>query len=248
MSLIWSKCSFMEKEIQDLLADADIVLIGIGEVFERKDALFETAEYQIRKKEQPLLAGFEKLQYWKEHPDDKVLNAYNRLYELVKDKDYFVVTTCMDDRIYDSNFPAEKITAPCGTWRYLQCSDCCTDELLPVSEMMVQESKPIYCPNCGKEVVFNQVTCDKYNETGYMAQWVEYRNWLQKTINRKVCILELGVGMKYPTIIRWPFEKIAFCNQKASFVRVHRTLYQLSEELHGKGNSIEADPIDFLLS
>lgn len=248
MSLIWSKCNFMEKEIQDLLSDVDIVLIGIGEAFERKDALFETAEHQKKKKEQPLLAGFEKLRYWREHPDEKVVNAYNRLYGLVKDKDYFVVTTCMDDRIYDSMFPEEKITAPCGTWRYLQCSDCCTDDLLPVSEKMIVENKPIYCPNCGKEAVFNQVVCDKYNEGGYMAQWVAYRNWLQRTINRKVCILELGVGMKYPTIIRWPFEKIAFCNQKASFVRVHRTLYQLSEELHGKGNSIEADPVDFLLS
>ena len=248
MSLIWSKCSFMNKEIRELIEDADIVLIGIGEAFERKTPELETSEYLIRKKEQPLLAGFERLQFWKEHPDDHVVRAYNKLYELVKDKDYFVVTTCMDDRIYDSNFPEEKITAPCGTWRYLQCSDCCTEDLLPVSEGMILENKQIYCPNCGKEAVFNQVTCEKYNESGYMAQWVAYRNWLQRTINRKVCILELGVGMKYPTIIRWPFEKIAFCNQKASFIRVHRTLYQLSEELHGKGNSVEADPIDFLLS
>lgn len=238
----------MEKEIQNLLADADIVLIGIGEAFERRDTLFETEEYRIRKKDYPLRAGFEKLQYWKKNPDEEVIRAYNCLYDLVKDKDYFIVTTCMDDRIYDSKFSEDRITAPCGTWRYLQCSDCCTEELLPVSEQMIIEGKAIYCPHCGKEVVFNQVTCDKYNESGYMAQWVAYRNWLQRTINRKVCIIELGVGMKYPTIIRWPFEKIAFCNQKASFVRVHRTLYQLSEELHGKGNSIEADPIKFLLS
>ena len=238
----------MEKEIQNLLADADIVLIGIGEAFERRDKFFETEEYKIRKKEQPLLAGFEKLRYWRENPDDKVIEAYNRLYELVKDKDYFIVTTCMDDRIYDSRFPEDRITAPCGTFRYLQCSECCTEELLPVSEKMITEGKSILCPKCGKEVVFNHVTCGKYNESGYMAQWVAYRNWLQRTINRKVCILELGAGMNYPTIIRWPFEKIAFCNQKASFVRVHRNLYQLSEELHGKGNSIEADPIEFLLS
>ena len=248
MSLRWSKYSFMNEKIEELLIDADIVLIGIGEAFERRDSFLQTDEFKIREKQDPLLTGFEKLQYWKAHPDDRVIQAYNRLYELVKEKDFFVVTTCMDDRIYNSDFPEEKITAPCGTWRYLQCSDVCTDELLPVSEYMIQEKKPILCPKCGKEVVFNQVTCEKYNESGYMPQWVTYRNWLQRTINRKVCILELGVGMKYPTIIRWPFEKIAFCNQKASFIRVHRTLYQLSEELHGKGSSIEADPVEFLLS
>lgn len=238
----------MNEKIQELLIDADIVLIGVGETFERRDSELETEEFRLRQKENPLLAGFEKLQYYQEHPDNRVVDAYNQLYELVKDKDFFVVTTCMDDRIYESNFPEEKITAPCGTWRYLQCSDSCTEELLPVSEEMLREKKQIVCPKCGKQAVFNQVICEKYNEAGYMAQWVAYRNWLQRTINRKVCILELGVGMKYPTIIRWPFEKIAFCNQKASFIRVHRTLYQLSEELHGKGNSIEADPIEFLLS
>lgn len=238
----------MDKEIYGLIWDADIVLIGIGEEFERRDDKPETEEYKNYRKEEPLLAGFERLSYWKEHPDDKAIDAYNQLYDWVKDKDYFVVTTCMDDRIYDSKFPADRITAPCGTWRYLQCSDCCTEELLPVSLQMIEEKKPIYCPHCGKEAVFNQVTCGKYNESGYMPQWAAYRNWLQKTINRKVCIIELGVGMQFPTIIRWPFEKIAFCNQKASFIRVHSFLYQLSEELHGKGRSIKAEPIDYILS
>jgi NAD-dependent SIR2 family protein deacetylase len=237
----------MNKEILDLIEGSDIVLIGIGEAFERRDLELETVAYKMLQKEDPLLAGFQRLRYWKEHPDSRVMEAYNRLYDLVKDKDYFIVTTCMDDRIYESCFSNDRITAPCGTWRYLQCSDCCNDELLPVTEMMIENNQAVFCPKCNARAVFNQVTAEKYNEAGYMAQWVAYRNWLQRTINRNVCILELGVGMKYPTIIRWPFEKIAFCNQKSSFIRVHKTLFQLSEELHGKGNSIKADPIDFLL-
>ncbi len=237
----------MMKEIYDLIESADIVLIGIGEAFERRDSELENESYKSFQKEEPLLAGFERLQYWKTHPDTKVIDAYNCLYEAVKNKDYFVVTTCMDDRIYSSHFSEEKITAPCGTWRYLQCSNGCTEELLPVTDEMILAEQPIFCPHCKQKAVFNQVTYEPYNESGYMAQWAAYRNWLQRTINRNICVLELGVGMKYPTIIRWPFEKIAFCNQKASFVRVHKTLFQLSEELHGKGKSIEADPIEILL-
>lgn len=237
----------MNQEILSLLADADKVLVGIGESFERKDAGLETDSFRLFQKEEPLSAGFERLQYRKTHPEHEAVKAYNCLYDLIKEKDYFVVTTCMDDRIYDSKFPEDRITAPCGTWRYLQCSDCCTEELLPVTEKMIEEKRIIYCPHCGKKVSFNQVTCDKYNEAGYMAQWAAYRNWLQRIINQKLCIIELGVGLKYPTIIRWPFEKIAFCNNKASFVRIHKFLYQLTEELKGKGISIEADPIKFLL-
>ena len=238
----------MNQEVLDLLANADKVLVGIGESFERKDSCFLTESFKQFEKENSLLAGWERLQYWKKHPDQKAIDAYNRLFEIIKEKDYFVVTTCMDDRIYDSMIPEEKIAAPCGTWRFLQCSVQCTDELLPVTSQMVDKGEIILCPHCGKVVSFNQVNCEKYNESGYMAQWAAYRNWLQRTINQKLCILELGVGMRYPTIIRWPFEKIAYCNNKASFVRVHEMLYQLTPELSDKGNSIEASPIDFLLA
>ena len=237
----------MNQEVLALLADADKVLIGIGEAFERKDERFRTEAFCMYEKENPLLAGFERLEYWNSNPSNEVIEAYDRLFDMVGEKDYFVVTTCMDDRIYESRFSDDRITAPCGTWKYLQCSDLCTEDLLPVTEEMIYKKEMIYCPHCKKRVSFNQVTCDKYNEKGYLAGWTAYRNWLQKTINKKLCIIELGVGMKYPTIIRWPFEKIAYCNNKASFVRVHDYLYQMTEELGKKGISIQANPIDFLL-
>ena len=237
----------MNQEILSLLADADKVLIGIGEAFERKDDELNTEAFRFLEKENALLAGFKRLEYWRDNPQHDVTEAYNRLYEIVSEKDYFVVTTCMDDRIYESKFSQDRITAPCGTWKYLQCSDLCTEDLLAVSEEMIQKKEMIYCPHCKKRVSFNQVTCGKYNEKGYLASWAEYRNWLQRTINKKLCIIELGVGMNYPTIIRWPFEKIAYCNNKASFVRVHDFLYQMTEELGQKGIGVKANPIDFLL-
>ena len=41
----------MDKEIIDLLRNADIVLIGIGESFERRDSELETEEYRMFQKE-----------------------------------------------------------------------------------------------------------------------------------------------------------------------------------------------------
>lgn len=237
----------MNGDILTLLEEADKILVGIGESFQRRDSELNTESFKLLEKENSLLAGFQKLEYWRMHPQNDAVDAYNRLYEIIGKKDYFVVTTCTDDRIYDSNFDEDRIVAPCGTWRYLQCSDCCIEELLPVSEQMIEKKDMVYCPKCGKRVSFNQVTCENYNEKGYMTQWIAYRNWLQKTINKKMCIIELGVGMEYPTIIRWPFEKIAYCNNKASFIRVHNFLYQMTEELSQKGISIKAEPIKFLL-
>ena len=67
-------------------------------------------------------------------------------------------------------------------------------------------------------------------------------------MNKKVCILELGVGMQYPSVIRFPFEKAAYFNQKADFIRVNQNLYHLTEELKDKGISISENAVDWLAS
>ena len=77
-------------------------------------------------------------------------------------------------------------------------------------------------------------------------KWDKYTKWLQGTLNRNVLILELGVGLKYPGVIRFPFEKAAYFNKKADFIRVHGRLYQMTEELGDKGISIAQNAVAFL--
>ena len=77
--------------------------------------------------------------------------------------------------------------------------------------------------------------------------WQDYMKWLSFTLNRQLLVLEFGVGFENPMLIRFPFEKIAFYNQKATFFRIHSKLYQLTEELKDKGKSIQDNPVDFLL-
>ena len=73
----------MNQEVMALLADADKVLIGIGESFERKDVQLSTEAFCMLEKENPLLAGFERLEYWKNNPKTDAIEAYNRLFDLV---------------------------------------------------------------------------------------------------------------------------------------------------------------------
>lgn len=96
-------------------------------------------------------------------------------------------------------------------------------------------------------MVLNNVYASKYNEEGYLKDWSRYTKWLQGTLNKKLCILELGVNLVFPSIIRWPFEKVGFYNQKATFIRVNETLYHMSEELKDKGISVAQNSIDWLL-
>ena len=81
---------------------------------------------------------------------------------------------------------------------------------------------------------------------GYLDQWNVYTKWLQGTMNRGLCVLELGVGMNYPGVIRFPFEKMVYYNQKAFLYRVHSRLYQLGAKIADRGRGIAENPVDFL--
>ena len=96
-------------------------------------------------------------------------------------------------------------------------------------------------------MVPNNVYAEQYDEEGYLADWRMYTKWLQGTLNKKLCVLELGVDLTFPNIIRWPFEKVAFYNQKALFIRVNEKLYHMSEELKDKGVAVNKKSIDWLL-
>ncbi len=76
------------------------------------------------------------------------------------------------------------------------------------------------------------------------TDWDMYMKWLQGTLHKKLLVLELGVGLICPDVIRFPFEKAVFYNQKAELVRVHNKLFQLPVELHGRGISIREDAVD----
>lgn len=77
--------------------------------------------------------------------------------------------------------------------------------------------------------------------------WNSYNEWLGRTLNKRICILELGVGLKYPDVIRWPFEKIAFINNKAIFYRINEHFYQTTAELKDKCIGIQANSLEYLL-
>ncbi len=83
---------------------------------------------------------------------------------------------------------------------------------------------------------------EEKTDTVYWQQWDDYTKWLQGTLHKKLLVMELGVGLRYPTVIRFPFEKIVYFNRKAQLLRIHDKLYQLPAELNGRGISIQADP------
>lgn len=252
--------------LKEKIADAELVLIGIGEEFNENFSKISQYPQLMRGLEEidfdesiAWAVPFLEKVYLEQEKDAETVQAYKKLYELVKDKNYFIVTTSIDGHIRNAGFQIEKIVEPCGNYAKLQCSAKCTNELwdsenymtefrtrLEKAESLKGMQQPV-CPHCGKPMAFNNIVNDNYVEEGYLPQWEKYTKWLQGTVNKKLCILELGAGMNLPNIIRWPFEKVAFYNQKASFFRINEKLYQLTEEIGDKGISIEGNAKDYLL-
>lgn len=160
----------------------------------------------------------------RQNPGTQIREAYEALYQMTKGKDLWVVTTLTDGAVYETPFDPKRITAPCGNDHWFQCSKACTKDIWEEGEV-----ENGLCPHCGSPLTANTVQAKPYIEEGYLPSWQAYKSWQTGTLNRKLLLLELGVGLSYPTVIRWPFEKIAVLNQKAHLLRVHAALSQLPQ-------------------
>lgn len=250
----------MIEYIAEKIKNADLVLVGLGEELDACTELKKNSQYQGIAQgftDSWMLPFIENVKM--EEIREQRQEFYKALSLCLQKKNYFIVSLCQDGMIRTSELDHSRIVEPCGGYEKLQCSEKCSPELYDVPLELMQNVKmflndqlpegkltePI-CPICGKALVFNNVNALNYAEEGYLDQWSMYKKWLQGTVNKKVCVLEIGVGMKYPTVIRWPFEKIIFYNQKSELFRVHSRLYQISEDIKERGHGICEKPEDFI--
>lgn len=187
------------------------------------------------------------------------LEAYDYLDNILEGKDYFIITSNTDDLIYHSGLQKERITAPCGSIQLMQCGQACQHQLFESTSLLYAQIKEyettgernkISCGNCKKPLTFNirtQETKANYIEEGYLSSWNQYTAWLQRTLNTKLLVLELGEGFQNPSLFRLPFEKIVFFNKQAKLIRVHETLYQTGEEIRDKSIPVHQNSMEFLL-
>lgn len=255
--------------INDFLAqikDAEMILIGIGEEFDELKTLKQKPEYNENKQK---LENSEKewlipaLNQRYRGDDSEVYYSLGKLAEIIADKNYFVVSVSTNETIRRISWKESRFVMPCGGTKMKQCAANCGYEPMDTTEddwaAMKAYTEQLSdrqreesgldlgrCPKCGNPMVLNSIYAEKYDENGYLSLWQVYTQWLQGTLNRRLVVVELGVGMQCPSVIRWPFEKIAYFNQKASFWRINEKLYQLTEELKEKGIAISMNAIDWL--
>lgn len=178
---------------------------------------------------------------WKKGKRPDIYRAYDILGRLLKEKDYFIVTTNTDAAIYDSSLDGERIVAPCGNETWRQCSKACTKDIWEPGEIPDD-----ICPHCKAPLTGNTREAETYIEEGYLPQWQKYTRWLTMTINRELLVLELGEGFQTPTVIRWPFEKTVYFNRKAHMYRVHESLSQVTQEIGERAWAVAENSVEWV--
>ncbi|WP_316270955.1 Sir2 silent information regulator family NAD-dependent deacetylase [Claveliimonas bilis] len=158
---------------------------------------------------------------------------YRDLLELVKKKDYFVLTTNVDHQFQMAGFDKERLFYTQGDYGLWQCSKPCHqktyDNEKTVRQMVLQQKEMKIptelipkCPVCGAPMTMNlRVDGTFVEDEGWHAAAGRYNEFIRQHKEEKVLFLELGVGANTPGIIKYPFWKMTAENPKAVYACVN---------------------------
>ncbi|NCC44498.1 MAG: Sir2 silent information regulator family NAD-dependent deacetylase [Clostridia bacterium] len=271
------------KKAAQMLDEADVVLIGAGAGLSTAAGLVYSGKrftenfreyidkYGSRYMTDMYSAGFypfpteeARWGYWAKHsylnrilPEG--LPVYKEVYELVKGKPHFVLTTNVDHQFQKSGFDEEAVFATQGDYGLIQCAKGChpkTYDAVDRFKQMVQAVKdckiPSYmvpkCPVCGGEMAMN-LRCDGYfvEDDHWHNQDEKFGEFLSDHMDKKMVLFELGVGFNTPTIIRFPFENLVREHKNISLIRLNLNEAVVPESFGDRAVGINADIAKVLL-
>mgnify|MGYP004614623769 FL=1 len=262
-------------DIKELIEQADCILIGAGAGLSTSAGI-DYAGDEFKKEFAPFIKkyGFtdlytasfyefeteeEKWAYFAKHikfadTGRKATPLYKNIYELVKNKSYFVITTNVDDQFEKAGFEKNKIFATQGSYSKLQCSEACHNKLYDDTELvnrMIEETDcnlkiptnlvPI-CPVCKERMEVN-LRKDAYfvQDENWYKQSKAYEDFVNNAKDKKVILLELGVGFNTPIIIRFPFEQMTMQNKNWNLVRINKDNVITWNDIEEKSILIQED-------
>ncbi len=179
--------------------------------------------------------------------------VYGELLRLVRDMDYFVLTTNVDHCFQRAGFDKARLFYTQGDYGLFQCSVPCHHQTYDNEEQirrMVAEQKDMkipsglipYCPRCGKPMTMNLRADDTFvQDRGWEEASRRYRAFLQRFDGRRILFLELGVGGNTPVIIKYPFWRMTMQNRNAVYVCINAGEAVCPREIDGQSVCINED-------
>ena len=196
--------------------------------------------------------------------------VYSRLYDLVKDKDYFVLTTNVDHCFQKAGFDKARLFYTQGDYGLWQCSVPCHNETYDNEatvrkmveaqgfafaengdlyvpdgiklKMKVPSELIPYCQHCHKPMSMNlRADATFVEDAGWHAAARRYEAFLRQCRGKKVLYWELGVGMNTPGIIKYNFWQRVWKDRRAFYACVNLDEAYCPPELAARSACIKGD-------
>lgn len=276
---IFQKNSYEEqiKHAAELIGNADAVIIGAGagastaagiqyggkrftenfsEFIEKYGSQYMTDMYAAGF--YPFPSEEAKWGYWSKHSLlnrilPPALPLYTDLFELVKDKEYFVLTTNVDHQFLKAGFSGDRIFATQGDYGEIQCQRGCHQKVYDSEDLfrkmdeerldcLIPTELVPKCPVCGGKMAMH-LRCDIYfvEDESWHESADRYADFLENIKGKKVVLLELGVGFNTPIIIRFPFEKMVRENDSFCLIRLNMDEAVVPESIGDRAIGIGGD-------
>ena len=267
-------CSDKISALKDALDSCDAVLIGAGAGLSTSAGFVYTGErFQQYFSDFYAKYGFSDMysggfypygtleEYWAYWSRYIYINRYQEppkpvyrdLLTLVKDKDYFVLTTNVDHCFQKAGFDKKRLFYTQGDYGLFQCSGPCCQETqdneASIREMVhAQKDMRIptalipRCPHCGRPMTMNLRADDSFAEDeGWHQAAQRYDNFLRTRQGQKLLLLELGVGFNTPGIIKYPFWQMAARNPQAAYACINQGQAVCPGEIEKQSICIDGD-------
>ena len=172
--------------------------------------------------------------------------VYRNLLELVKDKDYFVITTNVDHQFQRAGFDKRRLFYTQGDYGLLQSVNPQIRKTYDNEDWVIKAMKAqgfvrneagIFdlpsdrkitmripselipkCPDDGSEMTMNLRADDTFVEDeGWHRASSAYSEFLKKHEGRHVLFMEIGVGANTPVIVKYPFWQMTYNNPNAVY-------------------------------
>ena len=202
-------------------------------------------------------------------------DTYKKLLDVIKDKDYFVITTNVDHCFQKAGFDKKRLFYTQGDYGLFQSVNPNIKETFDNEEWVikameaqgfVKNSEGIFevpkdgkllmelpldlipkCPIDGSDVTTNLRADDSFLEDeGWHRASVAYADFLRRHEGGPVLYLELGVGANTPVIIKYPFWQMTMENEKATYACLNYKEAYCPKEIEDRSVCINSD-IDELL-
>ncbi len=176
--------------------------------------------------------------------------VYHELCKLLRDRDYFVITTNVDHMFQKAGFDKNRLFYTQGDYGLFQTVDGRNgktydneDWVMKAMEAQgfVRDTKGLFqvpedgrlimeiptallpkCPDDGSDVSMN-LRADSFfvEDAGWAAASAAYGDFLREHEKRHVLYLELGVGANTPVIIKYPFWQLCMENERAVYACIN---------------------------